>query len=94
MKTTENISNNTHYDNIIDTINSLEKEHHIHIGSIIKEDGRVKLNENKSGIMINMLIIPHDILQKIIDYISFINETESHINSDESRKFSLKGDIA
>ena len=78
-------------------IESLSKTHQIEILKIFLEN-EIKVNENKSGIFINMCYLETDILEKIGKYLSYIQEQESNLNSLETQKeqfkntyFNLKG---
>ena len=78
-------------------IESLNKTHQIEILKIFLEN-EIKVNENKSGIFINMSYLETGILEKIGKYLSYIQEQESNLNSLETQKeqfkntyFNLKG---
>ena len=78
-------------------IESLNKNHQIEILKIFLEND-IKVNENKSGIFINMSFLETDILEKINKYLMYIQEQESNLNSLETQKeefkntyFNLKG---
>ena len=78
-------------------IESLNKNHQIEILKIFLEN-EIKVNENKSGIFINMSFLDTDILEKINKYLIYIQEQENNLNSLETQKeqfkntyFNLKG---
>ena len=78
-------------------IESLNKNHQIEILKIFLEND-IKVNENKSGIFINMSFLETDILEKINKYLMYIQEQENNLNSLETQKeefkntyFNLKG---
>ena len=71
------------------TIETLNKQHHIEIGTILKNNN-VPLNENKNGIFINLNNISQDVIDKIEEYISFIKNQELFINNDEKLKQNLE----
>jgi len=78
-------------------IENLSKMHQIEILKIFLEN-EIKVNENKSGIFINMSYLESDILEKIGKYLSYIQEQESNLKSLETQKeqfkntyFNLKG---
>jgi len=78
-------------------IEGLSKTHQIEILKIFLEN-EIKVNENKSGIFINMSYLESDILEKIGKYLSYIQEQESNLSSLETQKeqfkntyFNLKG---
>lgn len=64
-------------------IDSLEKQQHIEILKILKKNVAVKLNENKSGIFVNLSYLPKETLEEIIKYLSFIKCQETSINDIE-----------
>ena len=78
-------------------IESLNKNHQIEVLKIFLEND-IKVNENKSGIFINMSFLETDILEKINKYLMYIQEQENNLNSLETQKeefkntyFNLKG---
>lgn len=70
-------------------IESLNKNHQIEILKIFLEND-IKVNENKSGIFINMSFLETDILEKINKYLMYIQEQESNLNSLETQKEQFK----
>ena len=60
---------------IIDDIESMTKEHHIEIFKILKSYD-IKYTENNNGIFINMNNIDLECLDKINNYVNFINENK------------------
>ena len=78
-------------------IENLNKNHQIEVLKIFLEND-IKVNENKSGIFINMSFLETDILEKINKYLMYIQEQENNLNSLETQKeefkntyFNLKG---
>lgn len=63
---------------IIDDIESMTKEHHLEIFKILKSYD-IKYTENNNGIFINMNNINPDCLDKIDNYVNFINENKKNI---------------
>jgi hypothetical protein len=63
---------------IIDDVECMTKEHHIEIFKIIN-DFDVKYTENNNGIFINMNNINEECLNKINNYVNFINENKKNI---------------
>ena len=70
-------------------IEKLNTNHHIEIGKILYNNN-IKLTENNNGIFVKLNNISSDIINKINNYLTFINSQESHINIDEDRKISLE----
>tara|TARA_B100000900_G_C20421277_1_gene651055 strand:- start:14 stop:313 length:300 start_codon:yes stop_codon:yes gene_type:complete len=70
-------------------IEGLSKTHQIEILKIFLEN-EIKVNENKSGIFINMSYLESDILEKIGKYLSYIQEQESNLSSLETQKEQFK----
>jgi hypothetical protein len=63
---------------IIDDIESMPKDHHIEIFKIMNSFN-VKYTENNNGIFINMNDINNSCLDKIDNYVNFINENKKNI---------------
>lgn len=71
-------------------IESMNKIHHIELLKILKRFPNVKLNENKSGVYINLMFLPEEPLREINQYLSYIHDQESAIMTVESRKEEYK----
>ena len=71
-------------------IEKMNKKHHIEILKILKRYSAVKLNENKSGVYINLCFLPDEPLDEIRNYIKYIDVQESTIMTVETRKEEYK----
>ena len=71
-------------------IEKMDKLHHIEILKILKKYNKIRLNENKSGVFVNMSFLPIEILEEIIKYIEYVNEQELYINVVEEEQEKLK----
>jgi len=65
-------------------IEKLDVTHHIHIGSILRQHSAIKLNANKSGILVNFSAITEDVLQQIKAYVDYVADQEQLISKIES----------
>lgn len=72
-------------------IEALDYNHHIQIGSILKNNN-IRLNENNNGIFINLNNLSDNIIQQIHNYLIFINKQNNIINIDEEKKNNLQND--
>jgi proline dehydrogenase len=71
-------------------IESMDKMHHIEILKILKKNPSTKLNENKSGVFINLAFLPQETMADIQEYLDYINDQESSLKSMESQKETFK----
>lgn len=71
-------------------IETMSKTHHIEILKILKRFPAVKLNENKSGVFINLNYLPEEATDELQKYIDYIDAQESEIMTVESRKEEYK----
>jgi hypothetical protein len=71
-------------------IETMNKTHHIEILKILKRFPTVKLNENKSGVFINLNYLPEEATDELQKYIDYIDAQESEIMTVESRKEEYK----
>ena len=62
-------------ENIRNKIESMDKNHHIEILKILKKNG-VKLNENKSGVFVNLSFLSKEIIDEINTYLLYVNDQE------------------
>lgn len=67
-------------------VEKLEKDQQIEILRILNEDQKVKLNENKSGVYVNLSFLPEDTMIKIKTYLNYISEQEKILRMTENKK--------
>ena len=67
-------------------VEKLEKDQQIEILRILNEDQKVKLNENKSGVYVNLSFLPEDTMLKIKNYLNYISEQEKILRMTENKK--------
>lgn len=79
-----------HLKNIKLSIEKMEKPHQLEILKLLKENKNVVLNENKSGIYVNLTYCPEDILKKISDYIEHTKIQEETLKTIEKEKANVK----
>jgi len=78
-------------ENIKNKIETMGKQKHIEILNIIKNSpAAVKLNENKSGVFINLTYLPPAILDEIVKHIELIDEQENSIRVFETQHQEFK----
>ena len=68
---------------IKERIEKLPKERHIEILKFLSKHNSVVMNENKSGVFINLTILEEMPLKELIDYIKYIDEQEENLKSVE-----------
>ena len=71
-------------------VESLAKIHHIEIQRILKNTPGIKINENKSGVFVNLSFLPKDTISNIMQYIQYIQEQERALQTIESQKNAFK----
>ena len=71
-------------------IETMNKNQHIEILKILKSNPLVKLNENKSGVYINLSFLPMETLSEIQEYVHYIQDQESSLKSMEYQKQEFK----
>ena len=71
-------------------IEKMDDIHQIHIGSILRHYPEIKLNPNKSGILINLSTIPEHILEEIVKYVKYVNDQEITLLQVENTTEDLK----
>jgi len=72
-------------EDIKNKIESMDKIHHIEILKILKKSAAIKLNENKSGIFVNLSFLSTTVLDEIKKYIHYINVQETSISHLETQ---------
>jgi hypothetical protein len=71
-------------------IESMSKHHHIEILKILKKNNTVTLNENKSGVYVNISFLPNPTIDSITEYVKYIEEQEATLSSLEIQKEDCK----
>jgi hypothetical protein len=71
----------------------LSKNHHIEILKIIKNTPTIKINENKSGVYINLTFLPRETLNSIQNYLNYINNQEQMLDIAEKEKIFFKNQL-
>jgi len=75
---------------LIEQIHSMDPKEHIVIGTILRKYQTVKLNENKSGLMINMNTVPIEALNEIRTYLDYIRTQNNVLQKIEEETKELK----
>jgi hypothetical protein len=71
-------------------IEKMSKMHHIEILKILKKNGNVKLNENKSGVYVNLSFLPKDTISDLENYLNYIEDQEMSLIILENQKEEFK----
>lgn len=71
-------------------IEQMDKTHHIEILKILKQNNTITLNENKSGVYVNLSFLPVDTLENMKKYLQYINVQEHAINHLEIQQTNYK----
>jgi hypothetical protein len=74
-------------------IELLPKFHQVEILRILKKSPVVKINENKSGVFVNLSFLPNDTIQDILNYVKYIQEQEHTLQTVEYQKKSFKDEF-
>ena len=75
---------------IKETIERFPKKHQIEVLKIIKQHSNVTINENKSGIYINLTFLSEDAIQMLRKYIDYVKDQENILTPFESQKQTFK----
>ncbi len=71
-------------------IDRMSKSQHIEILRILRKNPEVKLNENKSGVFINLSFLPTETVDAITEYVKYIEDQENALNQIETQKEEYK----
>jgi hypothetical protein len=74
-------------------IETFTKDDHIKILKIIKECETATLSENNNGTFINVEELSNDTIEKIKNYVKYVQMKEEEIKQIEDTKDKLKNDI-
>ena len=79
-----------HLKNIKMSIEKMEKPHQLEILKLLKDNKDVVLNENKSGIYVNLTYCPEATIKKICEYIEHTKIQEETLKAIEKEKANVK----
>jgi hypothetical protein len=85
----ESLQNIPKIESMKNIIENMSKNHHIEILKIIKNNN-VKINENKSGVYINLTFLPESIINEISKYLDYVNERETLLDPFEKENCDFK----
>ena len=74
------------FENINSKIEKLNKKQHIELLRIITKDEKVNISENKNGTFINMNELNNEIINKIVEYLNYIETKEKELINIENKK--------
>ena len=75
---------------IKDQIEKMSKINQIELLKILKKHQNIKLNENKSGIFVNLSFLSKETIEEIDKYVNYVNDQEIDINTIETQKQEFK----
>ena len=76
-------------DNLKERIESMDKNHQIEILRILN-DVELKINENKNGSFINLTELPTEHIDKLKDYVNYVEEQQKQLKIGETEKESIE----
>ena len=74
---------------IRDKIESMSKTYQIEVGRILLEN-QIHINENQNGLFINLSDVPEDVMNKMQEFLEYVDLQETHLNVIETAKEGLK----
>lgn len=73
-------------ESIKNNIEQMNKIQHIEVLKILLNNPKVKINENKSGVYVNLSFLPEDTISVLSEYIDYIQKQETSLTTVESQK--------
>ena len=71
-----------------DNIESLSEFHQIEVLRILHSN-HITFSENKNGVFVNLSYVNYDVMNKINDYVTFVNKQETQLYEFEEKKILL-----
>ena len=75
---------------IREKIESMPKFNQIEVLRILSQNNKITLNENKYGVLVNMTDFEDEVIEKLKNYISYVNTQESNLKEIEVQKENFK----
>lgn len=74
---------------IVESIQSMDKFDQMEILKILVNNS-CKINENKSGVFVNLTLLPQNVLDEMREYIRYIKFKQDSIDTFETKKLNTK----
>lgn len=71
-------------------VEKMSSTQQLEILKILHENENVKINENKSGVYVNLSFLPNNVVVQMQEYLKYVNDQENSLNVIENRKESVK----
>ena len=71
---------------IKNTVEQMNKMQQIEILKILHKNSDVKLNENKSGVFVNLSFLSEPVLDEVNEYLAYVKEQEKSLDTMETQK--------
>lgn len=78
---------------IKDTIERMEKCHQIEVLKIFYSEKINSINENNNGVFINLVDISDNIIQKLEEYIIYVDKQQKHLFNIEQQKITIENNF-
>ena len=73
-----------------DDIEALPREQQVKVLQLLKHEGTVKINSNKSGVYINLTLLPEPSVRKLHEYLAYYREQERTLKIHEDAKLQIQ----
>jgi hypothetical protein len=73
--------------------NKMNKQQHLEILKILKDNTTVKLNENRNGVYINLSFLSDGSIEELRNYVSYIEDREKALEVVELQKQVLSSQV-
>lgn len=83
-------ANVTSLDTIKQQVERLPVAQQLEILKILHNNSEVKLNENKSGVYVNLSFLPRSAINSLREYLSYVTDQEQSLNIIETKKKDVK----
>ena len=68
----------------------MSKVHQINVLKLFTKNKNIILNENANGVFVNLSELNKDILDKLLEFIKYVNQQEAHLNIVEDTKVDIE----
>jgi hypothetical protein len=74
-------------------VDQMNKVQHMELLHILRQFPLIKLNENKSGVFVNLPFLPQEALDAIVQFVEYVVAQEDALSFTEVEKDSLKKNL-
>ena len=75
---------------IKEKIEKMSRFHQVEVLRLLNRDSSTVLNENKNGVFVNMSQLGEDMIEKLVNYIAYVDDQQKNLQTQEHARVDLE----